>query len=93
MIIYVSAGNSDDKLSQYLWAHFTSEIEASLEEHGKLHGAWFSRPDSEFQNACWCVEFDNPGEASYCHGFLTGLRDTYRQDSIAWTRVEETEFI
>jgi hypothetical protein len=55
--VYVSIGNSDDKLTQREWHDFIKEIDYTLGFFSeRCHGNWFSNPVSAFQNACWCVE-------------------------------------
>lgn len=84
---YVSIGNSDDKLGQAQWAEFIADMEAAVEEHtSHTHGRWFSEPNSQWQSACWCVEFDEEDLRPYYH-FRDQLRtfaEYYDQDSIAF---------
>lgn len=82
--VYISIGNSDDKLTQNEWAHFVEDVRQALRTFALTqHGEWFSTADSPWQNAIWCIEIR-----------LTMIRDlknrlavtakAYRQDSIAW---------
>lgn len=94
MIVYVSIGNSDDKLSQEEWSNFWGDTSVSITSSGgEIHGAWMSHPGSRWQNACWCVEFEDPAQAEVVKLELRRLADTYRQDSIAWAVVPHTEFL
>lgn len=80
--VYISIGNSDDKLSQREWARFCVQVRGALGGLS-MHGAWFSLPGSEFQNACWCVVI--PGDlVSHVRMRLHHLAAAYGQDSIAW---------
>src|SRR5690348_9382101 len=95
--VYVSIGNSDDKLTQGRWADFVREVwHVLMNRSVKVHGAWFSAPDSPYQNACWCVEFlsGTSFDPNYklAQGNLAKLAHVYGQDSIAWA-VATTEFI
>ena len=94
MIVYVSIGNSDDKLTQREWHDFTESVDALLSSATHTHGVWFSSPHSRWQNACWCVEFedDYPDVIAWARKRLGELAAEYRQDSIAWA-VAQTEFI
>ena len=92
MIVYVSVGNSDDKLSQRQWSDFVDEVHVLLLNRGKLHGAWFSASHSEWQNACWCVELVQPVVAGL-QKTLVKLAEKYRQDSIAWAEAPVTRFL
>ena len=93
MIAYVSIGNSDDKLTQQEWSEYSHAVDGLLRMHGKLHGAWFSLPDSGYQNACWCVEFSEFGQGTDFRADLKDLARFYGQDSIAFAPVITTEFL
>lgn len=93
MIVYISIGNSDDKLSQREWALFFSQTALLVQRHAKVHGQWASEPASAWQNACWCVEVATGDKAEFIKAELVGLAFTFRQDSIAWAEVRETEFL
>lgn len=117
--IYVSIGNSDDKLSQAMWAAFVDDVDSIVRQYATtVHGQWFSLPGSRWQNACWCFEAE-PEEFSIgldafvrdivpvlnARGIavqveavaskvaLKQLAPAYQQDSIAWARVKETEYL
>lgn len=96
MSVYISIGNSDDKLSQYDWYRFAQEVTAILQTSTQVHGEWFSLPNARFQNACWCVDFfetqtDAPNKAQV-KAEMAFLAKRWRQDLIAWVD-GETEFI
>lgn len=91
MIVYISIGNSDDKLSQYDWSRFVGQVRNCLDGLPK-HGEWFSLPDSGYQNGCFCVDVPDE-EKSDIQGMLRRLAGTFRQDSIAWAEVPHTEFL
>lgn len=93
MIAYVSIGNSDDKLTQQEWALFFSQTALLLQRHAKVHGQWASEPASAWQNACWCIQVDTLTKAEFIKAELVGLADRFRQDSIAWAEVKDTEFL
>ena len=104
MIVYISIGNSDDKLSQAEWSTYLTQTDILLHDRQqsndpdnpvlKRHGAWVSYPDDPWQNACWCVEVeDAPDAIKELQDALRGVAIGYRQDSIAWAVVAETEFL
>lgn len=99
MIVYVSIGNSDDKLTQAEWAQFVRELDSSVRHHSgdRVHGAWLSESASPWQNACWCVEYADldawPTQVEEQKRWLARLAHKFRQDSIAWAEVPETHFI
>lgn len=94
MIVYVSIGNSDDKLTQKEWTQFIVAILARIKPLATAtHGEWFSAPQAPWQNACWCFEFPaDPAVLAEIREVLAEIREEFRQDSIAFATAE-TEFI
>lgn len=93
MTIYVSIGNSDDKLSQLEWSAFAGQVQALISSLAtQIHGVWFSPSGSAFQNACFCFELASMADAQEVKTRLARLAGHYRQDSIAWAEAT-TEFI
>lgn len=85
MSIYISIGNSDDKLGQALWSAFHHRTNLLVREFSTtVHGHWLSEPSAPWQNACWCVEVreDHQPELRDALRLIAGL---YGQESIAWT--------
>ncbi len=100
MFVYISIGNSDDRLTQVEWADFVRRIDSACRHYGPdVHGFWLSASDSRWQNACWCVELndhDNWSLTDRLDAFKTelGMRAReFKQDSIAWAEVARTEFL
>jgi hypothetical protein len=92
-VVYISIGNSDDKLSQRHWSDFVRDVHTAITEHAeKMHGAWFSASESPYQNACWCVEVSSD-RAGNLKTQLAVFAEFYGQDSIAYAVVHFTEFI
>jgi hypothetical protein len=100
VIVYISIGNSDDKLTQADWSSFVLDVDRAFEaavryEGARVHGRWYSLPhDEPWQNACWCAEWhDDLGHvATALKRTLATIARAYRQDSIAWAEAT-TEFI
>jgi hypothetical protein len=91
--VYITIGNSDDKLSQVEWSRFIGDVQRAIGTWGgHVYGDWFSRPDCPFQNACFGASFshDNIGGLRMN---LKQVRELYRQDSIAFAVVYYTEMI
>jgi len=92
MTVYVSIGNSDDKLTQAEWHDFCVFIENAIEHSCiQFYGRWYSLPNARFQNACWAFEVTDD-EVGRLKRELGEFALVYRQDSIAWA-IAETEFI
>lgn len=91
-IIYISIGNSDDKLTQMRWSAFVSDVRTVIaNSQSKIHGEWFSAPNAPWQNACWCIEPIHPESA--LRRKLRGLARQYEQDSIAYAVVFSTDML
>ena len=92
MIVYISIGNSDDKLTQAEWSAFVKDVDAAVKMYStSQHGKWMSLPNAPWQNACWCVEVSE-GATLFLKDALSTLAAAYRQDSIAYA-VADTTFI
>ena len=93
MIVYLSIGNSDDKLTQKEWAQFITRTRADVVSlASQVHGQWLSSSDLMWQNACWCLEFTSKTDLKVAREAMITIRRYYRQDSAAWA-IAETEFI
>lgn len=91
--VYASIGNSDDKLTQFAWAAFIDDTSHAIDQFAEqIHGVWHSAPDAPWQNACICFEIDETS-VERLKGSLAQVAADFRQDSIAWAVVAETEFI
>lgn len=92
MTVYVSIGNSDDRLTQSEWAAFAQEVQGRVSlDASQVHGYWASSPVSPWQNACICADIPD-AIAPTLKKELALIGRRYRQQSIAWA-VAETEFI
>ncbi|MFG3710821.1 hypothetical protein [Micromonospora sp. NPDC047730] len=98
-VVYISIGNSDDKLSQAEWAEFVRRVEyvvnvAADARGGHIHGSWRSASDTPWQNACWALQL--PEDLQVTRNLsrnLAYLAGEFKQDSIAWALAPETTFI
>jgi hypothetical protein len=95
VIVYISIGNSDDKLSQQEWCGFVNEVSEAIRGVANfMHGSWFSESAGPWQNACWCAEINGPDRRmAWLRDDLARIAQSYRQDSITWAEVPEVEFI
>lgn len=93
MNVYVSIGNSDDKLTQAEWAEFIEETrDLLLSEAKACHGEWYSLPTAPWQNANWVIEVGGSQVVNRLRKRLYAHAVRFRQDSIALT-VGLTRFI
>ena len=85
--VYVSIGNSDNKLTQQEWSDFWHEMNNWIQGRVAVHGAWLSEPSSRYQNACWCFEVPDDPNSFVTQAMISNLiriaRD-HRQDSVTW---------
>jgi hypothetical protein len=88
--IYITIGNSDDKLTQVRWSEFCKQLNDYTLQFTR-HGAWSSDTWSPYQNACFCIEVPN-SEVSPLRSYLKYLAAMYNQDSIAMA-IAEMEFL
>ncbi len=82
--VYVSIGNSDDKLSQQDWSRYCEAVDerCRIWAH-ETHGFWASLATAPYQNACWCIEINADIAPKLKESLrLEALR--FSQDSIAW---------
>jgi hypothetical protein len=93
MNVYISIGNSDDKLTQHQWSQYVLEVITMAVSLGHVHGSWASNSLVAWQNACWCVEYPSEAAAETAKDELRALARKYGQDSIAWAVAPETEFL
>ena len=95
MIVYISIGNSDDKLSQMEWAQFHAAVDDHIGRRvQQVHGRWVSPSTDPWQNACWCVEMMPKGNwTENLRAALMREAEAWRQNSIAWAEVKTTEFL
>lgn len=91
--VYVSIGNSDDKLTQARWSAFYQQVEIIIRDRARrMYGVWLSCPAAEYQNACIAFGVD-ADDAVFLKDQLRDLAARFGQDSIAWAEAPETLFI
>jgi hypothetical protein len=90
--VYISIGNSDDKLTQLQWHAFHAAVNALVRRFAsRIYGDWVSPSTEMWQNACIAAEI--PAEHIDVLKALLGRHAfDYLQDSIAWAEAT-TEFV
>lgn len=90
--VYVSIGNSDDKLPQADWSAFVQQFMIAVRHRAsRIYGEWYSLPNTIYQNACIAAEVNDP-DVPLLRSELARLREAHHQDSVA-SAVAETEFL
>lgn len=90
--VYISIGNSDDKLTQEQWRDFIWTTGFNVTSYATtVHGIWYSAPVSEYQNACWCIEIEEEHKPLLKKRFAN-MKASFQQEWIAWAEAT-TEFI
>jgi len=91
--VTIQIGNSDDKLPQREWAEFVSAVVIVLMDADvAIHFGGHSNPADPWQNAAWVI-VGEPKAIALLKKQLVHARSRYRQDSIAWTEADKTEFV
>ncbi len=95
--IYITIGNSDDKLTQAQWATFVADVDAALDaacefEDTVFHGNWLSPSQSPYQNACWCLTLSSLQAEVALRQEMLMLVKKYGQESITWASAQ-VEFL
>ena len=90
--VYVSIGNSDDKLTQEQWSCFWELVTSAVREDAtQVFGDWLSLPSVPYQNACIAFSIERH-LVSVLKAELCSLAAAYTQESIAWAEAV-TEFL
>lgn len=88
--VTIQIGNNDDKLKQLEWSNFIFEVYSIIAHaSNKVHFFGTSLGNSEWQNACWVIEYDG---VRPLFERLRVIREKYKQDSVVVT-IGKTEFI
>lgn len=91
--VYITIGNSDNRLTQAMWSNFCDEISDLVTTVGlPVHGKWYSAPDSPYQNACFCAEV-REDDMDHLRDRISVTRAFFLQDSIAMAVVDKVEMI
>lgn len=95
--VYITIGNSDDKLSQAGWAAFLADVTAAVVlarlNGAVVHFAGVSFPDAPWQNAQWCVQVPDEGVREALRIRMRELAGRYLQDSVAWAEVDQVNLL
>jgi hypothetical protein len=88
--VYVTIGNSDDRLTQADWADFYQYVDAAVDGiAAHIYGRWVSLPTARYQNACWALLL-TADRREQLRRVLRRLARRYRQESIAWVEGDPT---
>lgn len=90
--VYISIGNSDNKLDHYRWRRLYDTVDELIRLHAaRIHGKWHSIPPSEYVNACWCIEaIDYVDTIERFKQRLREVAGAFDQDSISWAEAKTT---
>jgi hypothetical protein len=92
--VYVSIGNSDDKLGQREWSEYVGQVAAIVDRYAtQLYGWWFSACDAPWQNAVAAFRLPLGKAYTDIRTELNKVRADFRQDSVAWAETPRTEFL
>lgn len=81
--VYVSIGNSDNKLTQQEWSEFCDDLIDVLGDYEeRVYGQWYSLPNAPWQNMVASIEIADD-LLDQLRAALRPLAEEYHQDSIA----------
>lgn len=87
--VYISIGNSNNKLPQQKWAEYYREVDEAIGEL-KVHGRWTSSPVAPKQNACWSIDLpDTPKARTALKDVLFEIVTRYGQPGVMWAEAPE----
>ena len=90
--VVIQIGNSDDKLTQNEWAHFTESMRQEIARLAHVfHFQGGSDWNAPWQNACWVCEVPTH-RIDELKRVVAKRRESYGQDSAAFT-IGTTEFV
>lgn len=90
--VTIQISNTDDKLTQTEWAAFVLMMRNQILQHcGVVH--FFGAPANweRWQNAAWVVTCEDD-DLSRLKAAVVDARNTFNQDSAAWTE-GDTQFV
>lgn len=91
--IYASIGNSDNKLTQQEWSEFFLVFNAAMTlVSDQIYGVWASRTTDRYQNACIAIRMKKK-HLAHLKNDLSEIAEDYKQDSIAFAAIDDTELI
>lgn len=91
--VYVTIGNSDNKLSQQEWSAFCEETDKLLRKWASdVHAECYSLPPAPYQNAIWSFEIITSATMACCNE-MAHLAGVYGQDGFAWAETDEATVI
>lgn len=86
--IYVTIGNSDNKLGQLDWSNFCRDVDNLVRAFAHdVHGEFYSLPNAEWQNACWSFTI-HASATTAARANLGIIAHEFEQDSIAWAEAQ-----
>lgn len=90
--IFVTIGNSDDKLTQERWHNYTVAVRLTIDGYAReVYGEFYSNPNSRWQNACWSFTIEeNANIKLELANKLASVAKQFNQESIAWSKAQST---
>lgn len=90
--IYVTIGNSDNKLSQLDWAEFCGKVDELVRAFAAdMYGEFYALSNAPWQNACWSFSI-HESVTTAAKINLGHLAREFKQDSIVWAEAN-VEFL
>lgn len=97
MIVWISIDNSEDQLSQAVWAEYIKAVDKVIRTHAIRTRASMvhTQPTSHLVSCHWCIEL--PSAENFLRNNLMDelkkIAKTFKQDSIDWHETSTTYHI
>lgn len=98
-VVYVTVGNTDDRLPQRRWAVLCAFVRASIhaaarEPGGRIVFEGAGGATGPYQNAVWALVLpDDPVVVERLRSDLRELAGTFEQDAIVWAQCPSPEML
>lgn len=89
--VFVSIGNTDNRLTQLEWSNFVRDVEYEIHMQAKVHFFGGAPNWEPWQNVGWLIDIDESKIRSLKETLIV-IRIGYRQNSVAWLE-GETKFL
>lgn len=84
MTLYITIGNTDNKLDQQTWHTFTQHLYKLMLLHcHTIHGEFYTQSNTPYQTCCMSGELYNEYNSGDVEKAVSELAKNFNQDSIA----------
>lgn len=93
MTLYITIGNTDNKLDQQCWHTFTQHLYSLMLFHcHTIHGEFHTQSNTPYQSCCMSGELNEELDLENIENSVSILARNFNQDSIAMS-ISETKLV